>query len=466
MANWRLKCLRVRVLDGSGLDSAPITLMLSGMRGAAEDYSRRFEFSLGGRLSGLAPESKSEVLLKRSVLLHYHEINLKGNNRGWFENHLHRHVAQLLRGLEHEGVQRFGARMCIALKSSSPLGEIEDRLRRVFGVANFAVTWELPADLEAVCKALPALLQERRFQSFKVDARRATKDFPLNSQQLNEQLGSFVQGLTGAAVRLEKPDMTLYLEIVGKRAFLYFNKTAGAGGLPSGTGGRVLCLLSGGIDSPVASYRLMRRGCQAAFVHFHSFPHTTAESIEKVRRILAVLSRYQLQASLFLVPFAELQRAIVAYAPTPIRVILYRRFMMRIAEDLARKSKSLALVTGDSLGQVASQTLENLRTVSSVVNLPVFRPLIGDDKEEIMRVAREIGTYEISILPDQDCCSMFIPHHPETKARIEAAEQAEAALDTPGLVQSALSGTTQETISADFPGWPVQLHAAEAGKAE
>ena len=401
--------------------------------------------------------------MKRSVLLHYHEINLKGNNRGWFESSLQRHVAHLLRGLEHEGVQRFGARMCVALNSSSPIGEIEDRLRRVFGVANFAFTWELPADLEAVRNALPALLQERRFQSFKMDSRRGTKDFPLNSQQLNEELGGFVQALTGASVRLEKPDLTIFLEIVGKRAFLYFNKIAGAGGLPSGTGGKVLCLLSGGIDSPVASYRLMRRGCQASFVHFHSFPHTTTESMDKVRRILAVLSRYQLEASLFLVPFAELQRAIVAYAPAPMRVILYRRFMMRIAENLAQKTKSLALVTGDSLGQVASQTLENLRTVSSAVYLPVFRPLIGDDKEEIMRVAREIGTYEISILPDQDCCTMFIPRHPETMARIEAVEHAEAALDVPGLVQSALLGTTQETISPDFTGWPAQPQNPEVG---
>jgi len=321
----------------------------------------------------------------------------------------------------------------------------------------------LPADLEAVRNALPALLQERRFQSFKMDSRRGTKDFPLNSQQLNEELGGFVQALTGASVRLEKPDLTIFLEIVGKRAFLYFNKIAGAGGLPSGTGGKVLCLLSGGIDSPVASYRLMRRGCQASFVHFHSFPHTTTESMDKVRRILAVLSRYQLEASLFLVPFAELQRAIVAYAPAPMRVILYRRFMMRIAENLAQKTKSLALVTGDSLGQVASQTLENLRTVSSAVYLPVFRPLIGDDKEEIMRVAREIGTYEISILPDQDCCTMFIPRHPETMARIEAVEHAEAALDVPGLVQSALLGTTQETISPDFTGWPAQPQNPEVG---
>ena len=312
--------------------------------------------------------------MKRSLLVHYHEIHLKGNNRGWFENRLHRHITHLLRGLDHEGVQRFGARMCIALNASSPIDEMENRLGRVFGVANFAVTWEVPADMETIRNVLPGLLQGLRFRSFKMDARRGTKDFPLNSQQLNEELGGFVQELTGVSVRLENPDLTIHLEIVGRRAFLYFNKIAGAGGLPSGTGGKVLCLLSGGIDSPVASYRLMRRGCQASFVHFHSFPHTTAESQDKVRRILGILSRYQLEASLFLVPFAEVQRAIVAYAPSPLRVILYRRFMMRIAESLAGKAKALALVTGDSLGQVASQTLENLRTISSAVKLPSSGP--------------------------------------------------------------------------------------------
>lgn len=214
-----------------------------------------------------------------------------------------------------------------------------------------------------------------------------------------------------------------------------------------------MCLLSGGIDSPVAAYRLMRRGCQAQFVHFHSFPHTSAESQDKVRRLLGILSRCQLEAGLFLVPFAEVQREIVAYSPPPLRVILYRRFMMRIAEALARKEKALALVTGDSLGQVASQTLENLRTVSDAVKLPIFRPLVGDDKEDIMRMAREVGTYEVSILPDQDCCTMFVPRHPETMSRIEDVVKAESALDVQRLVETALEGCRKESIPADFfPG--------------
>ena len=388
--------------------------------------------------------------MKRAIVLHYHEINLKGNNRGWFENRLHQHVARLLRGIEPAGLERFGGRLIVTLASGAPVEEVALRLKHVFGIANLAAAWEVPTDLDGIKTAIKSLIAGRAFQTFKIDARRATKDFYLNSQQLNQELGGFVQGFTSAAVRMENPDLTVSLEIVGPRAFIYFDRIPGAGGLPSGTGGKVVCLLSGGIDSPVAAYRLLRRGCQVIYVHFHSFPHTTTESQEKVRRILRVLASYQLDARLFLVPFAEFQREIVAYAPVGLRVVTYRRFMMRIAEKIAQREGAGALVTGDNLGQVASQTLENLRTISAAVSLPIFRPLIGDDKEEIMAAARRIGTYEISILPDQDCCSMFVPRHPETMASLAAAEKAEAALDSERLLSSAISGATREIISAEF----------------
>ena len=209
----------------------------------------------------------------------------------------------------------------------------------------------------------------------------------------------------------------------------------------------MLCLISGGIDSPVAAYRLMRRGCRVLFVHFHSFPHTTPESQDKVRLILQRLCGFQLECKLHLVPFVDVQREIVAYAPAAMRVVLYRRFMLRIAEAIASREKAAALVTGDSLGQVASQTLENLRTVSVATSLPIFRPLIGDDKEDIIRTAREIGTYEISILPDQDCCTMFVPKHPVTTSTVDQVEQAEKALDVPGLVARAVATAAHESIT-------------------
>ncbi len=389
-------------------------------------------------------------MLRRAILIHYHEINLKGNNRGWFETRLHQHVRALLQDLPHAGIERLTGRMFVRLEPASPIEEIEARLRRVFGIANFATTWEVPADMEAIRTSLAGLVTGRAFRSFKIDARRGTKDFPLNSQQINEDLGRMVQQLTGAAVRLEAPEQVCFVEIAGANAYLYFDRIRGSGGLPTGTGGSVLCLLSGGIDSPVAAFRMMRRGCRVLFVHFHSFPHTTPESQEKVRRLVGILARYQLKSKLMLVPFADVQREIVAYCPPPLRVILYRRFMIRIAEALAARERALALVTGDSLGQVASQTLENLRAVSAAASMPIFRPLIGFDKEEIMHTAREIGTYEISIQPDVDCCTLFVPKHPETMARIEQVAQAEAGLEVRRLVDSCLSAAARETLPPDF----------------
>ncbi len=401
--------------------------------------------------------------VNRVILLHYHEINLKGGNRGWFEMKLQRHVERLLADLPQGGVRKYGGRMMVPLMAHSPVEELRARLSRVFGVANIAVAWEVPAVLSEIKDALKQLIEGKDFATFKIDARRATKDFPLNSQKLNEELGGFVQEMTGAAVRLQDPDLTCWVEIVQEHAFIYFEKVQAGGGLPSGTGGKVLCLLSGGIDSPVAAYRLMRRGCQVVFVHFHSFPHTTVESQDKVRLIAAVLARYQLDARLHLVPFAEVQREIVAYAPPALRVLLYRRFMLRIAEAIASAEKAAALVTGDNLGQVASQTLENLRAVSSVASLPIFRPLIGDDKEDIMNSARAIGTYDISILPDQDCCTMFVPRHPETMGTIEQMQQAEASLDLPRLIESALRDTTRETLSPDYRRGPAPGRGAPRG---
>ena len=414
-------------------------------------------------MTGVTPHSTEKFVLlpgeyiikavKRTILIHYHEINLKGNNRSWFENQLQRHVALLLRDVAHGAIRRFSGRLAIELPESASQEEIDavaGRLQKVFGIANFIVAREVPAELDSIKAELAELAASTVFESFKIAARRGTKEFSLNSQELNQLLGAYVVELTGARVRMDNPDAVFTVELAEGRAFLSAQKIQGAGGLPSGTGGKVLCLISGGLDSPVAAWRMMRRGCRVQHVNFHSFPHTTVESQDKVRNILRVLSRYQLESVLHMVPFAEVQREIVAYAPPPLRVVLYRRFMMRIAEAVAGREKAAAVVTGDSLGQVASQTLENIRTISAVAEIPIFRPLIGDDKEDIMRVARAIGTYEISIQEDQDCCSLFIPKHPETMSRIEQAERAEQQLDIEKLCGDAIAGMTRETIFSDF----------------
>jgi thiamine biosynthesis protein ThiI len=395
------------------------------------------------------------MVVKQTIVIHYHEINLKGKNRGWFETHLHQNVLSILKGLPYEATHRFAGRLLVKLSPESPVEEICRRLRMVFGIANFAVAADLAADMDAIRAGLSELIPTVSFSSFKIDARRGTKDFPLDSQQLNQQLGGFVQDLTRAAVRMENPEAVFYVEIVSNRAFLYLSKIPGAGGLPSGTGGKALCLISGGIDSPVAAYRMMRRGCRVFYIHFHSYPDTTVESQEKVRRLLQILARYQMESHLYMIPFAELQREIVAYAPEPLRVVLYSRFMMRIAQAVAQKEKAAALITGDSLGQVASQTLENIRTISAAASLPLLRPLIGEDKEEIIRTAREIGTYPIRIIADQDCCSLFVPRHPETMSSIEQVERAEQELDVPRLIQTALAGSSKECISPNFSVTPI-----------
>jgi thiamine biosynthesis protein ThiI len=232
--------------------------------------------------------------------------------------------------------------------------------------------------------------------------------------------------------------------------FYYFDKIPGPGGLPSGVSGRVLCLQSGGIDSPVAAYRMMKRGCRVQFIHFHSYPILSKASQDKVREIVMLLTKHQLHSRLFMVAFGEIQRQVVLRVPPPLRVVVYRRLMLRIAEHFAHQQKAKALVTGEAVGQVASQTLDNISTINAVTNLPIFRPLIGLDKEEITIEARKIETYPISIIPDQDCCQLFIPKHPSTKAKLQAVQEAESELPVDDLVHQAVVEVVREDMT--FPG--------------
>ena len=245
--------------------------------------------------------------------------------------------------------------------------------------------------------------------------------------------------------------LTIHLEVLPNDVFYFFGKEPGAGGLPTGVSGRVLCLLSGGIDSPVAAYRMMRRGCAVGLVHFHSYPILSRASQEKTRELAALLARYQLRSTLTMVPFGDLQRRVVLAVPGPLRVIVYRRLMMRIAERLAQAWRAKGLVTGDVVGQVASQTLENMAVVNRVVSMPVFRPLIGMDKDEITLEAQKLGTYPISIIPDQDCCTLFTPRHPATKARLSDVEASEAALPIDEMVAGAVAAAEREQFRFPTP---------------
>lgn len=311
------------------------------------------------------------------------------------------------------------------------------------------LTYQLDADLQAVEDLLIEVLPEHPFSTFKIVTERRDKSFPITSYDVNCRIGAFVAQRTGARADMHTPEATIRIEILPGGIFLGFDKIPGAGGLPVGTAGRVLTLLSGGIDSPVAAYRMMRRGARSSFVHFHGYPFLDDRSIEKARQLARHLTSYQFQSRLYLVPFGEVQRRVVVDAPEAYRVVIYRRLMVRIAEELARRESAAALVTGESLGQVASQTLENLTVIDSVAAGPILRPLIGMDKQEIIDQAERAGTYTISIQPDQDCCQLFMPRRPATRSRLADVERAESGLPVTDLVQEAVAAAELETFAFD-----------------
>jgi thiamine biosynthesis protein ThiI len=272
----------------------------------------------------------------------------------------------------------------------------------------------------------------------------------MTSVELNRDLGAHVLALRpGVRVSLEHPELNVRVEVLPDEAFVYCDPLPGAGGLPVGTGGTVAALLSGGIDSPVAAWRLMRRGCRVVFVHFHSAPYLPDLSRGKARELVARLTQWQYHSRLFIVPFGEIQREVVLAVPPPFRVVAYRRLMVRIAERLARHAGALALVTGESLGQVASQTLHNLTRIDEIAGMPILRPLIGMDKLEITAQAEAIDTFEVSIEPDADCCTLFVPRHPGTRMSLEEAAAVERRLDVPTLVAMGVDGAVEENF--DFP---------------
>jgi len=383
-----------------------------------------------------------------SVLIRYHEIALKKGNRPYFVDLLRRNLVASLGGVEVKEAKTLQARILLTLGGAAR-EEVARRLTGVFGVANFSFVERTEADIEALRQRVLGSIDGRRFASFRIDARRADKSFPLTSPEINRVLGAAVKEKTGARVDLENAEVTIDVEILPECAFFGFEKVPGPGGLPVGASGRVVSLISGGFDSPVAAYRMMQRGCRLIFVHFHSAPYLDRTSQEKCRELVRLLTRHQFKSRLYLVPFGEIQRAIVAGVLRPLRVVLYRRMMLRIAEAIARKEKALALATGESLAQVASQTLENMSVIQQAAALPILRPLVGMDKQEIIDQARRIGTFEISSMPDQDCCQLFVPKHPATKSRLADVEKAEARLDIAALVQTGAAEAACEEFS--FP---------------
>lgn len=367
-------------------------------------------------------------------IIHYSEIALKGKNRGFFENILMNNIklalAPFFKSSADFSIKKDnGGRLILQTDGTISENEISNRLKKIFGIANFAPTFHAKCDIENLKTLISSNIKTLSFETFKIDARRSDKKFPLSSEQINRELGAFVVEKTKKKVNLTSPDLTIFIEITPQCAYVYFEKIQGPSGLPVGSSGEILSMISSGIDSPVASWQMMKRGAKINFIHFHSYPQTSKNSIENVKEQVKKLNEYQYNSTLYLAPFLEIQKEIYKHAPENYRVIMYRYFMFKIAEAVAKKNKIKVLATGESLGQVASQTIDNIYAVNQFIKLPVFRPLIGENKEETISKAREIGTYEISIRPAPDCCTLFVPKHPETKSNPQIIKKLAAKID-------------------------------------
>jgi thiamine biosynthesis protein ThiI len=389
---------------------------------------------------------------RAAVLCRYGEIFLKGGNRAFFEKKLVENMRRAVRPLGAR-VERLHGRVLVwppapheGGDDGAALQHIVVALQHVFGLASLSPVRLVDKELGAIAAA--AVEEARRVPpgtTFKVESRRADKRFPLASPELSRQVGAAVVEATGLPVDVHRPALAIGVEIGFEHAYVFGRTLPGPGGLPVGSSGAADLLLSGGIDSPVAGWMAMKRGCNLAATYFHSFPYTGDRTRDKVAALARKLAAWQGEIALRVVPFTEAQKAIRDAGDPRLAVVLYRRMMMRVAERLARARGALALVTGEALAQVASQTLENLGVIGAATTLPILRPLIGHDKLDTIALARRIDTYELSIAPYEDCCSLFVPEHPETKAKPEAVARLEARLDVPALVEQCVAGV--ETIA-------------------
>ncbi len=384
-------------------------------------------------------------MFERVVLVHYHEIGLKGHNRGSFESRLRRNLDSAVEGLAPAPAYRISSRLVVPASDGAARPEIARRVSRIPGVSYLGeafVTARNPREVERA--ALLALREAGESETFRVEARRSNTDYPVSSNDTNIEVGRFLVERTGKCVDLGGPDVTVYVEVVQGSAYVYARRVGGPGGLPVGTSGKVVALLSAGIDSPVAAWRMMKRGAVVIAVHFSGEPHTGDLSVRLVREIVGALEAAEGLGRLYVVRFGDVQKEIALAAPPHLRVLLYRRVMLRIGEAIAGYEGARALVTGESLGQVASQTLENIAAIDAAATLPILRPLIGMDKNEIIAQARELGTYDISAQPHADCCTLFMPRTPATRASVAELDDAEAALDVGRMVAAALAEAAHE----------------------
>jgi len=378
------------------------------------------------------------------LLVRYGEIHLKGLNRPFFENKLVVNIRHALRNFEGVSVSKEGSRVYVRNIAKGEEEKAIEAVRKVFGVYSISIAMQTEKDYDLIKDAcvlgVKSAMAKRNLNTatFKMRARRSDKTFPVNSMTIISDVGGYVlEHVEGLKVDLFDPEITVDIE-VRERAYIYYDTVKAVGGMPIGTSKKATVLLSGGIDSPVASYMIAKRGVELNAVHFHSFPYTSEFAKQKVLDLTKILTEYCGPITLYVVNIREIQEQIYEKCPQGLLTILVRRFMMRIAQEVAIKTDSRALVTGESIGQVASQTLDAIFATNAVAKMPIFRPLIGFDKIDIMDYARKIGTYDISALPYEDCCTVFVPKHPITQPKIEDVEAAESQLDVEALIEKVM----------------------------
>ncbi|MEA2098094.1 MAG: tRNA uracil 4-sulfurtransferase ThiI [Patescibacteria group bacterium] len=391
-------------------------------------------------------------MLSTHIIIHYDEITLKGGNRPFFERVLLNNINEFLKNIKYDKIYKDGGKFVIDMgKTDSKTKEqdIEKILKNIPGISNFCFAVSVKKDIEIIgkktVKAVKSYLEKNEVKTFKIEARRSDKEFEFKSPEINAKIGEAVFENTELKVDVHKPDLEITIDVGHSQCFVYFQKIKGIGGLPVNSTGKLVSLLSGGIDSPVASYMMMKRGAKVIFVHFKNKTINNAGD-DKIKSLVKKLSHFQGNSKLYIIPFEEFQKEIIAKIPSKNRMIVYRRIMFKLAGMIAKKEKAKGFVTGDSLSQVASQTLDNIGVIYNSANLPIFSPLIGMNKQEIIDLASRIGTYETSIIPYQDCCSFLIAKHPETKARLEDVLKQEEILEISEIVKKIIAETKSEII--------------------
>lgn len=379
------------------------------------------------------------------ILIHYHELALKRDNKSWFEKIFQTNIKKQIKSLEYKNINTYASRVFIYGIDINKWDDYKNQLKNVMGLKSAILVQKVEAEIEKIESIAHNIISNLKFDTFRITTKRQDKGFKLTSQEINQMVGASIYKETKKSVSLKNPDLNIIIELVRGQAFIGYKKIEGYGGLPNGSGETAISLLSSGIDSPVASFQILKRGVKLIYAHFHSSPATNKQSILNCKNIVNTLSNFQNSSTLYIYPILEIQKKIMDKIDDKFWIIMFRRVMVNLSCVLAEELNAKALITGENIGQVSSQTLSNIHAISGISSLPIIRPLAGHTKEEIINIARDIKTYENSIAPHQDCCSFFLPLHPELKAKLEKIEVMESKLKLNKMYLEAINNREEYT---------------------